>query len=507
MKIKLIALSIVASALFLGAQEPHNCGVDHEADTQVKERMLNNRSNISAEVIENIRSNRTTIYVPVTFHNIGLDNTDKNHESYADLNLIFDTFCRLQEDYAVFGVQFYLNMPIRYIADTDLYNNSHDNNAYNTMGNHRVNGSLNIFVGPSVESAVSSYYSPGEDFVFMLRSMMGYPSPTIWHEVGHFFSLPHTFYGWEDIDARDYAGGNSPSNLGWGSWVEEEPRTGGNCAYAADGFCDTPADYISFRAACPMNYDLRDPDGIAIDPDETNIMSYYMDECVSVFSTEQQNAIIADIVDRNWDNFPAPNLDVVSSSYTLDNQYPEDDALIEISTSNGELTLTWDAVPNAAYYYVKIDSSHFNSNVNTKIGILKRDVIEATANPSYTLTYDELLPYDKYRWTVVPFTLTGTCVDEHTFYRFDITSTIGVIDLDNDDELSVYPTIISDANPYLKTTLDITKIELLSINGGLVDESTNSLEALNMSSLANGVYYLKFYTEDAVLTRRVVVQH
>ena len=79
--------------------------------------------------------------------------------------------------------------------------------------------------------------------------------------------------------------------------------------------------------------------------------------------------------------------------------------------------------------------------------------------------------------------------------------------MDNDEELAVYPTIISDATPYLKTSLDINKIELLSINGSLVDESTNSLESLNMTSLANGVYYLRFYTEDAVLTRRVLVQH
>ena len=132
---------------------------------------------------------------------------------------------------------------------------------------------------------------------------------TLAHEAGHFFTLNHTFYGWEAIDCRDYEGGPSPTSVGgwWGSDVEYETRgTGANCNTAADGFCDTPADYISYRAPCPMNNDIRDPGNNPIDPDETNIMSYYYDQCVGDFTQEQADAVYADIVSRGWTGFDPP---------------------------------------------------------------------------------------------------------------------------------------------------------------------------------------------------------
>ena len=76
---------------------------------------------------------------------------------------------------------------------------------------------LNITIGRSQNNPTSSWYSGFGDYIFLLKQMMTPQAKTEAHEIGHFFTLPHTFYGWEGTDAEaEYANSNVPSTIGNG---------------------------------------------------------------------------------------------------------------------------------------------------------------------------------------------------------------------------------------------------------------------------------------------------
>jgi len=97
-------------------------------------------------------------------------------------------------------------------------------------------------------------------------------SRTVAHELGHFFSLAHTFEG------------NGAENV-----------DGSNCTTAGDQICDTPADpYLALAPLGLYVQDCRfintqtDANGEYYNPDLGNIMSYY--ECDNCgFTWEQLN--------------------------------------------------------------------------------------------------------------------------------------------------------------------------------------------------------------------------
>ena len=124
---------------------------------------------------------------------------------------------------------------------------------------------------------------------------------TIAHELGHFFSLAHTFFGWEGNTYNCSL--PTPTVTPSGVLVEYVSRTKmfNNqllCKVAADGFCDTQADYnLGFgwpsSAGCVYSGCAKDPDNVPLDPDEKNIMSYFL-SCLEYFSEEQKEAILLD---------------------------------------------------------------------------------------------------------------------------------------------------------------------------------------------------------------------
>lgn len=92
------------------------------------------------------------------------------------------------------------------------------------------------------------------------------------HELGHFFSLPHTFNG-----------------------AGDELADGSNCSIAGDGICDTPADpyndpdkisdYVNDN--CVFISEKKDAKGNYYDPDVSNIMGYYLQCVCQSFTTGQ----------------------------------------------------------------------------------------------------------------------------------------------------------------------------------------------------------------------------
>ena len=131
---------------------------------------------------------------------------------------------------------------------------------------YSVQNRLNMFFGSAVKVDTSSYC--GFASLGGVTSHNPYvgawigcvTASTIAHELGHYFSLQHTF-----------------ANHG------TELVNGSNCSTAGDNICDTPADpfidgvaltnYIS--PSCVFISEEKDANGDYYDPDVSNIMSYY----------------------------------------------------------------------------------------------------------------------------------------------------------------------------------------------------------------------------------------
>ncbi|MBL4625112.1 MAG: zinc-dependent metalloprotease [Flavobacteriales bacterium] len=407
----ILAVLVPISLLAQNSVDMDFCGVGVSDGMLIKQRMLDNRANIDLATLNQYKNREAITYIPITFHLIG----DDNGEGYMDLDDVFRQVCSLNEYYSDQDVQFYINFPFMYIDSQDHYEDM-DAASSNFLTQQKDPNSLNIFVGPAVLNPTSSYYTPQGDWLFLLESMAQGDATTLAHEIGHLFTLPHTFVGWEGEDARDYEGGPSPSSVGWFGQVEFETRGAGkNCYNAADGFCDTPADYFSFRAPCPMNYDIRDPNNVSIDPDEENIMSYYYDACVFAFSQEQKDAIAADIISRGWDNFSPPIYLTNLDSAMVTANFPMNSDTIGIPVNN-ELTLNWEPVNGADGYLLLLTRTHAVAPVNLEY--LVEELIMGQSNTSYVVDTTLLVNSEHYRWRVTPINSYKPCADFGDYHRF-----------------------------------------------------------------------------------------
>ncbi|MFL5754646.1 MAG: M43 family zinc metalloprotease [Bacteroidia bacterium] len=130
---------------------------------------------------------------------------------------------------------------------------------------------INVFVmtsiNPGADAGLASFT---EDWILLNKASFATPWKTWSHEMGHFFSLYHTF---------ETSFGNELVN-------------GSNCATTGDLLCDTEADITTPNfASGSCNYtDLStDSQGNQYTPIIGNIMSYHPGTCKSPFTVQQLN--------------------------------------------------------------------------------------------------------------------------------------------------------------------------------------------------------------------------
>lgn len=392
MKNYLLALLVVLTTIQgLKAQAPCATEMPEEMMEWLRDYKLNNRG----PFYNKTSADEEITYIPIKFHIVG----NSNGGSYYKFNTFLDAFCTLNGQYAPYNWQFYIYDGINYINNDDL--NDHQNNYRSLINSQSVVNVVNIFFVDDPSGACgyfSGYGGPGNGFnrqgyiAIQDGSCASPNNSTIAHEVGHFFSLPHTFYGWEGRSATAAASSS------------DERVNGSNCGTAGDYFCDTPADYLSDRWSCPYNQTKYDYNGQQYNPDGELYMSYSNDACTSYFSEEQ--------VDAMRSNLNGPR------SYLLNHTYPGY-AQIEDTTANvlpvanatnvtaNYVNLKWKSVENATQYYFEL-----YNNTPSILSIMDTIV----ADTSIVLT--DLSRYKGYKFRVRAFNPYSTCSPISVFTVF-----------------------------------------------------------------------------------------
>ena len=497
--------------------QTHSCTLSPQTAAFVKERLMRNRASMTNEQVIDLMNKRSITYIPVSFHSI----SNSSGEGAANEKEIFDFLCGLNALYLDQNIQFFIFNQINFRVSDDIDTDASSTASANTMDNWRIPGSVNIYIGRSSNNATSSWYSYS-DYIFLLKSMMSPEAKTEAHEIGHFFTLPHTFYGWEGINVEsDYGGQSVPSSIG-GGWSQFQPeasaRTGGqaNCSNAADGFCDTEADYYSSRKTCPYVPTVLDPYGDSINPDETNLMSYALDACVYSFSNEQKTAIAIDVAQRFWaTNTPNGTVDLSQEAASTPVSPLNLGQLGPVSDPT--LRLDWSSVNGAAWYYLEV----YNTIVP---GIWIEDVTDPvfkgylfSSNSFYDLPTNDLQVGKYYAWRVTPLSNYSTCAVPSPFYKFQATTlSTDLKDLPIEQQAS-FDLIQNPVNQdqmnfkiYLSNSMDI-RFTLYSMNGvELINLQQSfyqgeSMLQLPASDLTNGHYIAVLRTENGLLHQKVKI--
>ena len=478
-----------------------------------------------------VASNRAVAYVPVWFHLVAKnDGTGR-----VSMIKVLEMLCEWNRLYSANGVelQFYIK-GINNINSTTLYDGARTFAGENLTRSSKKNDGINVFIVNSADdpsqpnSTILGYYLnsgtgvPYEaDWLVMIKQQVStLGAVTIAHEIGHFFSLPHTFFGWESCPFQPTSTAPcAPATVscfdGSTYTVENAARTGAiaNCATAADGFCDTPPDYnLGYGyAGCSYIGLACDPKGIKIDPDEKNIMGYFVG-CESTFSPLQKTAMKNNYINQAQRAYiRAGNLTPSASAFTL--AAPTLLAPIGgVQTKNfNNFTLSWQSVLNATAYVVEISKSATFFDSRTFIATSNA----LNINASMALGYFTLSNITYY-WRVKPynnFAACGTISAAQTFKSGTLNPTNEMGGISSFD---VSPTPLSknavlSLNLTTETTFD-AQIKLYNVSGKLMKTEKRTFEAgfssqtMSVSDLNSGLYILTIESEKGVLNKKIVIQ-
>ncbi|WP_367389217.1 T9SS type A sorting domain-containing protein [Lewinella sp. LCG006] len=506
MRLLLILVGFLSiGSLSLSAQ--HLCGThpDSEGFELQKSRLLHNLR----AAAEGTVTARDVSFVPIRFH-VGAKNDGTGRIS---VNKVLDQLCELNEDFAPYDIQFFLaGGNINFINNTAFYEN-HSATQNSVMAIQKDPRALNVFIVESAntgnnpgDGVTLAYYSIPRDWIVITKTYIRDNDATLSHEIGHFFSLMHTFNGWEcgGYNTEDVSAPTSPS---CGSPATERAN-GSNCETSGDFICDTPPDYNNGLGwnNCNFTLNVLDPQGNVIDPDERNYMSYFL-SCPDedyYFSVQQNEAVQQDLnsFSRNYLRLdPVPNVPVITEGTTAN--YPIND---EVTDAYNYVNFQWEAVPGATAYFLEID----------RVATFSIDPIRLVVyGNSKVIT--ELDPNRNYYWRVRPFNAMSGCAPISSLVSFR-TGT-GATNVETPafvEEFTVSPNpVVGQSELQIRLSSQEAfngMIEVLDITGrptGVQRQYDFAAGAqqlsLGIDRLTNGIYLLQITTTEGRLTQKIVV--
>ncbi|MGH1437759.1 MAG: T9SS type A sorting domain-containing protein [Lewinella sp.] len=468
------------------AQELAPCGSNIGVSPWLRD--FQNRINSSSRTDD-------VIYLPLQVHLVGND-LENGHMS---TKAVFQAFCTLNEDFIQADIQFFLANPINYINNSAYYEHEYDA-GYDMMAENNYPNAINCYI-VNDPAGNCGYFFPGVDGIALSKSCTGPLDHTWAHEVGHFLSLPHPFYGWEG-ENHNYS---LPAPTQWDGW-EVEKLDGSNCTTSGDGFCDTPPDYLNYRWNCNGNgvssTVQTDPNGETFVSDGTLFMSYSNPSCKSTFSDDQIAAMRANVeeVRTNLLTIPPVAEDIIIADQENINLItPAADELAE----GDPVTLTWDPVPGATHYIVQVNPFNIFSI------IFEEQVVMGTS-----IQVSGLQPNRTHYIRVKPFNVYNTCSDFTSSSSFDTGITTATNELLPGESLVIAPNPVS-AGPVtisLKTvTSGQANWQLIDSRGTLQQRGnfhTNTgmqKQVLDITDLPAGLYFIQLQLEDRQTVRKLIV--
>jgi len=461
------------------------------------------------------------LYIPMTIHSVA-DDDGSGH--FGTTNLL-DALCSLNADFAAADIQFYLAGDIRLINNSAF--NEHETvieggqymqqydvaNTVNTYFIRNGAGSCGYNL-PWASIAVSKFCAVGDK--------------TTWaHEIGHYFTLPHTFLGWEGGVTYDWSiplDYDTPAPAfvlyNYTSFKETllqdtliidtayvEKVDGSNCNIAADGFCDTPPDYLSLRWTCNRtgisNTPQTDPDGEKFRSDGSFIMSYADPGCTSQFSLEQIAAMRAYIVEQRTDlliQFPPLDLPITENTILT---APINEEAVAINT----IELSWLPVENATRYIVDVSTrSSFPGGLTSTYETDQTSVFPTGLRLNRT-----------YNWQVRPYNFSSTCTDYSEVATFNVVEeTTSLASVAGVQAMNVYPSSLK-VGASLTLSLETTKaiagqISLIDLSGkNLFSQQVKYSIGIHevgiaTKGLAAGLYLVGLETHTGLVFKKIIVQ-
>ncbi len=478
---------VAVAPVFAFAQQPVGmCGTSIEDQAIIKQRMMENRAYYESH---NLPRTGAKKYIPVRYHLYAkADGTGR-----LAPRACFENLCAINKLYADQEIEFYIK-DIKFTNNEAVYNDPSSTVSASilaaTAGGTNRNA-INIFVASKANGAVPgvlAFYSPSGDYIVSDFRYVNSNGTTLAHEIGHFFSLAHTFYGWE---CGDFSVNAPPVQACYNILVEYVDRTklytNGklHCNISADGFCDTPADYnlgFGWSGGCSWSGTVKDRDGAALDPDERNMMSYFLN-CLATFSGEQKAAIDKDYnsVQRAFLRTPA-YLEKPEVTDAVNYIAP---VKSEIASGYDKVKFDWDPVPNAtAYLFEVAELANFVTGLNYYI----------VRGTDTTLT--NLKASKKYYWRVFPYNPNSFC-NTTTTQTFS-TPSFKVANHDLPEEVKSAQVLYSDSQDYLSIELSEYKkaqIQILNVHGQLISQKEVELGiGQNLTELNIQVPGLYFYS-------------
>ncbi len=444
------------------------------------------------------RGSNETVYLPIVVHTLGEDNGDGHYPTLK----IFESLCRLNADFEPYNIQFYLKGDIDRINRTRYYQHSSFSDGFSMMRSYNRTLAINTYITSEAPSDACGYYHPSGDAIVVVKNCMGGSAHTWTHEIGHWLSLPHTFSGWEGIDYSPNDETPLYHGISGRDTLFVESVAGKNCHKAADRFCDTPPDYLSYGWNCNDEIIVqKDPFGSDFQSDGKNYMSYSVDACQSEFSHEQVDAMHAYIhfakgfyVDQG-----TPYHDV--SPIPVSINHPQDDDKIHYQGIN----LEWQHHPNATHYLVQISRFSFFAVIDYEF------IVEGNNIDIGDLPVDK-----KYFWRVMPYNpydFCGEFTEAGGFATYDITA---VEEIDASNGLEIYPTLLSKNGPALKLQFDFqevlsTRVMLYDATGLVLIQRElpnpgRQLVELPAQDLPAGMYLLTIATPRGSLAKKISIQ-
>ena len=440
---------------------------------------------------ENNAARGKVTYMPITVFNVGNDDST----GFYNITNLLNAICQLNTDFVPAGIQFYLSEDIKYLRNT-VQNNAKTFAESEGLYQNNITNTINCYV---VTNAAGNCGFDWYGGLVLTKGCIAPGDHTWAHEMGHELSLPHTFSGWEGkkVDVTT----NAPKKVGN---KNVELLDGSNCSNSGDGFCDTPADYISDRWTCnglKKSYTMKDPTGATFEADGRFYMSYSNDACMDRFSPLQMQAMLANANSQKG-AYQDPNL-VIQPAVSQAVKYisPIDTAVV----SPTNVTIKWDAVPDAKYYYVLV-SRLPGFDITTV-----RQVVTGTS-----ITIPKLDAGKKYYWKVKPYNDFNACAPFSTKQIFVTASISAAQDISEFESISIFPTVLDEVKTIqikidAKQAMSI-KANLVNVNGQVLKTENWQVVAglqnftIDANQLPKGFYILNLQYEGKNYNQKLIVQ-